>query len=83
MRKKFIAGAICPSCKEQDKIVVFYNKKNNMVKECVRCGFSDELDEAKLEEGLPSVPTRVSGENRRQDAVTEKIKIVGTGENRS
>ncbi len=79
MKKRFIAGAVCPACKEQDKIMVFYNKKNNMVKECVRCGFTEELDETKLDATPQDIPTRVSNVNRIQDTPAEPITIIDVG----
>lgn len=37
MRKKFISGAICPSCKTQDTLMVW--RENNIEHaECVACG---------------------------------------------
>ena len=79
MKKQFIAGAVCPACKEQDKIIVFHNEKNNMVKECVRCGFTEELDETKMEPIPQDIPTRVSSVNRIQDTPTERITIIDAG----
>lgn len=79
MKKRFIAGAVCPVCKEQDKIIVFYNEKNNMVKECVRCGFTEELDETTLDATPQDIPTRVSSINRIQDTPAEPITIIDVG----
>lgn len=37
MKKKFIAGAVCPACKAQDTLVVW--RENNIERaECVKCG---------------------------------------------
>ncbi|WLS79304.1 YheV family putative zinc ribbon protein [Erwinia pyri] len=37
MRKRFIAGATCPSCKAQDTLALW--QENNIdVVECVKCG---------------------------------------------
>lgn len=41
-KKRFIAGAVCPRCSEMDKIMV-YNKDGKDYRECVSCGFSDEM----------------------------------------
>lgn len=41
-KKRFIAGAVCPKCSEMDKLVV-YNKDDQDYRECVSCGFSDEM----------------------------------------
>lgn len=40
MKKRFIAGAVCPSCAAMDRLVIF-NDNGLMVRECVACGFSD------------------------------------------
>lgn len=39
-RGKFIAGAICPSCQEMDRIVVTGDAENGE-RRCVACGYSD------------------------------------------
>ncbi len=41
-KKRFIAGAVCPKCAELDKIVV-YNRDGKDFRECVSCGYSDEM----------------------------------------
>ncbi|PCJ15918.1 MAG: metal-binding protein [Gammaproteobacteria bacterium] len=38
MRKRFIAGAVCPQCNEIDKTVV-YQQADDEVSECVKCGY--------------------------------------------
>lgn len=38
--RKFIAGAVCPSCKQVDKLFVS-TQDDAMVCECVSCGFRD------------------------------------------
>jgi len=43
VKKRFIAGAICPKCSELDKIMV-YNKDGQDYRECISCGFSDEMN---------------------------------------
>lgn len=42
--KRFIAGAVCPSCAEMDKLVLWY-EDGIKFHECVRCGYKkSELD---------------------------------------
>jgi uncharacterized metal-binding protein (TIGR02443 family) len=41
--RKFIAGAVCPSCKQVDKLFVS-TRDGIMVCECVACGFRDVRD---------------------------------------
>jgi uncharacterized metal-binding protein (TIGR02443 family) len=39
--KRFIAGAVCPQCQLQDKIVV-YQAADTAYCECVRCGYRQQ-----------------------------------------
>lgn len=41
-QKRFIAGAICPRCSQMDKLFT-YQKEDREFRECVSCGFSDEM----------------------------------------
>lgn len=57
MKRRFIAGAVCPRCALMDKIVMYDNAQGGRVRECVSCGYQAELDE----QGNPSeLPTRVN-----------------------
>ena len=42
IRKRFIAGAVCPKCQALDKIVA-WRQDDADFRECVECGFSDEM----------------------------------------
>lgn len=39
-QRRFIAGAVCPACKLQDKLFVYVLEDSNVC-ECVACGFRD------------------------------------------
>ncbi|UTA47914.1 YheV family putative metal-binding protein [Simiduia sp. 21SJ11W-1] len=41
-KKRFIAGAVCPSCSEMDRIMM-YRIDDVDYRECVACGFKDEM----------------------------------------
>jgi len=41
-KKRFLAGATCPRCSAQDKIRV-YSEDDTNYRECVSCGFKDEI----------------------------------------
>lgn len=41
--KRFVAGAVCPSCSQMDKLVA-YTQGEIQVRECVRCGYKDSLN---------------------------------------
>jgi uncharacterized metal-binding protein (TIGR02443 family) len=45
LQRRFIAGAVCPQCSEIDKIVMYDDAAGQRVRECVRCGYKDALDE--------------------------------------
>lgn len=50
-RKRFIAGAVCPSCQKQDTIFVF--KENGVEKsECISCGFQMTQPEDEVQQQL-------------------------------
>ncbi|AMO54329.1 hypothetical protein GZ77_22410 [Endozoicomonas montiporae] len=78
--KRFIAGAVCPSCGVQDSVRVF-QKKGRDVRECVDCGFSDEVQEKPALVGeLPE--TRISHgdedklENVTEDQIVQVVRIL-------
>ncbi len=37
-KKRFIAGAVCPTCSEMDTLMLFWRDNVEQV-ECVRCGY--------------------------------------------
>lgn len=43
VKKRFIAGAVCPACSEQDKIVM-WDEDGVPHRECVACGYADTLN---------------------------------------
>lgn len=42
MKKRFIAGAKCPSCSEVDKLMM-YKDAGEDYRECISCGFKDKM----------------------------------------
>lgn len=72
-RRRFIAGAVCPRCKAEDRIVVDLDSDQ---RECVACGFSDERPTAPAA-NAPELPTRVSRASaRRVETPAEPVKLV-------
>lgn len=73
-RRRFIAGAVCPRCGEQDKIVVDLDTDR---RECVSCDFSDDRPGAG-NAATPAEPaSRVTrGLARRTDTPAEAVKLV-------
>lgn len=41
MKKRFIAGAVCPQCGLQDKVFV-YQQEGEDIRQCNACGFMEE-----------------------------------------
>jgi uncharacterized protein len=41
-KRRFVAGAVCPKCSEMDKLVV-YHEDGKDFRECVACGYKDEM----------------------------------------
>jgi len=57
IKRRFIAGAVCPRCAQMDKVVMYDDDIGQRVRECVSCGYRDALDE----NGQPSeLKTRVN-----------------------
>tara|TARA_B100000989_G_C19465502_1_gene438081 strand:+ start:115 stop:372 length:258 start_codon:yes stop_codon:yes gene_type:complete len=71
MKKRFIAGAVCPKCKEMDRLVLEISEANDKEevqrRRCVSCGFSedytpsenryDSLPKGKREKTVPTSST--------------------------
>lgn len=47
IKKRFIAGAICPNCEQMDKICVFQVSGRKFA-ECVSCGFKQAQPDEQL-----------------------------------
>lgn len=62
--RRFIAGAICPQCKAIDKIVLHRNGEQQQ-RECVACGFKDDLQELGA---APDLTTRVTPKSHAADS---------------
>ena len=56
IKKRFIAGAICPRCSEMDKLVM-YREDEKDFRECVSCGFNDEM---RFKQNTRELDTRVN-----------------------
>lgn len=69
-KKRFIAGAICPQCQTEDRLVVEEND-GACIRRCVSCGFTDDQPSA------PSVtlPTRFVRRGLA-DAEAKPIKLI-------
>lgn len=55
-KRRFIAGAVCPRCAEMDKIVM-YSEEDKDFRECVSCGFKEEM---RFQKQVRELETRVN-----------------------
>ena len=74
IRKRFIAGAVCPECGVQDRLVV-EEMPDVKRRRCVSCGFSD-TNASEPEVALPTRFARrgVDGEQARP------VRLLGDGD---
>ena len=73
--KRFIAGAVCPSCGVMDCVRMFRSETGRDYRECVECGFSDVMEvDPKLEGELPD--TRIAREEKVLEEHTDIIRFV-------
>lgn len=67
--KRFIAGAVCPECRQMDKLVM-YREGGRTYRECVKCGFLEEMLVAARSQ---EVTTRLSQEKQEERAQPVRI----------
>ena len=59
MKRRFIAGVVCPKCEQMDKVVMYDDENHQRFRECVSCGFKELLLDQP--EGEPEeITTRVN-----------------------
>ena len=73
-KRRFIAGAICPQCREIDKIVI-YTEEGVDVRECVRCDYKD-VQSFKSAPSEPTTRVNKSRSEREEEAQPVQIKFV-------
>jgi uncharacterized protein len=77
VKRRFMAGAVCPRCSAMDKLVVF-NAAGKDFRECVSCGFKEEMNFKPVSRELE---TRVNqSEQEKMDAV-QVITILSSDKN--
>ena len=69
MKKRFIAGAVCPRCGKMDKLVVDAEANR---RECVSCGYTD----ARPDEAQTELRTRVNRPARRLEVDAEPVTLI-------
>lgn len=71
-KRRFMAGAVCPRCAEMDKLVV-YNDQGKDYRECVSCGFKEEM---RLNLAAGELETRVHKAEAHDEAAVQVITIL-------
>ena len=75
MKKRFIAGVVCPKCGTQDSILAAEDTEQKvLLRECVECGFSDKM--STVVNQPKELDTRVSPETEKSSAAVQVIKIL-------
>ena len=72
--RRFIAGAVCPACKQIDTLFVYANGDSNVC-ECVQCGFSDRRERSAAPGSVEFARGLGAGEVAA-DEVVEIVRIV-------
>lgn len=67
--RRFIAGAVCPQCGEIDRLVMDA-ASDRRVRECVHCGYRDELP------GVPEAPEEPATRLRRPESAESDDEAV-------
>lgn len=65
MKRKFIAGAVCPSCGKQDKIVLLADR-GGKVMECVSCGYK-KVQGAEVQDGKIKTTETENAKHKKTD----------------
>lgn len=68
---RFIAGAVCPQCKEIDKLKMYKDGQQD-VRECVRCGYRDVQ---RFDQQRPEPTTRVNKSRSEREAEAQPVQI--------
>ena len=71
-KKQFIAGVTCPKCAEMDKIQA-YTEDGINYRECVSCGFKDEM---RLSSAPRELQTRVNTDADEIARQTQTVKLI-------
>ena len=71
VKKRFIAGAVCPKCAQMDKLVTFRENEREF-RECVACGFKDEM---LFKPAARELETRVNVTEEEKKSETQVLKF--------
>lgn len=72
IKRRFIAGAVCPRCAQMDKVVMYDDDAGQRVRECINCGYRDALDE----QGQPTeLKTRVNQPRAGEEPLAHEDEV--------
>lgn len=71
-KRRFVAGAVCPRCSALDKLVV-YSEDGKDYRECVSCGYKDEMH---FPGTTRELPTRVNVTEKEKQEEVQVVKIL-------
>ena len=74
IKKRFIAGAVCPKCAAMDRLVMF-EENGVTVRECVECGFSDTQKDLEHQKELVTRVNQMQETELSEDDV-QPVKIL-------
>ncbi len=78
VKKRFIAGAVCPRCSEMDKLMMYKEDEKNF-RECISCGFKDEM---RFQQQTRELETRVNLSQEIKKSETQVLTLDPTGSKR-
>ena len=73
--RRFVAGAKCPQCQALDKVVML-REAGIQYRECVSCGYRDEM---RFEQQFRELETRVNRSPDEQRADVSVVRLVDPG----
>jgi len=72
LKRRFIAGAQCPKCEQIDKVVMYDTEDGKRMRECVSCGFIDEI----IEQSNPQeIGTRVNQNRLGEEKLAHEDEV--------
>ncbi len=79
MRKRFIAGAVCPRCGAMDRIHI-YQSGGDQFKACVACDFEEKMMLAVAPDELATRVNHLADKEFAQQEAVSVVKILGAAQ---
>jgi uncharacterized metal-binding protein (TIGR02443 family) len=74
LKRRFIAGVVCPRCSGMDKIVMYDTEEGQRFRECVSCGFKEPFGNAD-EHSPDEVKTRVNQPRVGEKTLAHEVEV--------